>query len=108
MIRLKARIQKNQDGFTMAEMLIGITVSTLIMGAASIGLRSTQTLISESKNQSTLRQNTQNGVRLMRSEIERGMNLIINRKEGFQEGEEETDLAEYCIFFYVYYQQKCI
>ena len=80
-------------GFTIPELLVGITTGTLIVGAASMGLRSTQTLISESHGKATLRQNTTTGVRLMRSEIERSMNLLVVRAEGIQEGEEHTDLT---------------
>jgi hypothetical protein len=57
-----------------------------------MALRSTQTLISESEGKATLRQNTTNGLRLMRSEIERSMNLLISRTEGIKDGEEGTDL----------------
>jgi hypothetical protein len=85
--------QKN--GFTATELLVGIVSGTLIIGAASTGLRATQTLISESHGKATLRQNTTNGLRLMRSEIERSMNLLIVRTEGIEEGEEDTDLSQY-------------
>ena len=82
-------------GFTVPELLVGIVAGTLIIGAASAGLRTTQTLIAESHGKATLRQNTTNGLRLMRSEIERSMNLLVRRTEGFQEGEEDTDLDQY-------------
>ena len=74
-----------KNGFTAPELLIGIVAGTLIIGAASAGLRTTQTLISESHGKATLRQNTTNGLRLMRSEVERSMNLLINRTEGVPE-----------------------
>ena len=84
--------KQKRSGFTTVELMVGITAGTLIIGAASMALRSTQTLISESEGKATLRQNTTNGLRLMRSEIERSMNLLITRTEGVQEGEEATDL----------------
>jgi len=82
-------------GFTLPELLIGITTGTLIIGAASMGLRSTQTLMTESHGKATLRQNTTTGLRLMRSEVERSMNLLVVRTEGVQEGQENTDLTPY-------------
>ena len=92
-LKTKASQKKhNRSGFTTVELMVGITTGTLIIGAASMALRSTQTLISESEGKATLRQNTTNGLRLMRSEIERSMNLLISRTEGVKEGEEATDL----------------
>ena len=85
----------HKNGFTAPELLVGIVAGTMIIGAASTGLRTTQTLISESNGKATLRQNTTNGLRLMRSEIERSMNLLVTRTEGVQEGEEDTDLTQY-------------
>ena len=85
----------HKNGFTAPELLIGIVAGSMIIGAASTGLRTTQTLISESHGKATLRQNTTNGLRLMRSEIERSMNLLVNRTEGVKEGEEDTDLNQY-------------
>ena len=90
----KGRHPQNH-GFTVPELLVGVITGTLIIGAASTGLRTTQTLISESHGKATLRQNTTNGLRLMRSEIERSMNVLVSRTEGVQEGEEDTDLTQY-------------
>ena len=92
--RMQKKTQNQRSkGFTIPELLVGVTTGTLIVGAASMGLRSTQTLISESHGKATLRQNTTTGVRLMRSEIERSMNLLVVRTDGVQEGEEHTDLT---------------
>ncbi len=91
-LRTPRNNRPKRNGFTAPELLVGITAGTLIMGAASMGLRTTQTLISESQGKATLRQNTTNGLRLMRSEIERSMNLLVTRTEGVQEGAEDTDL----------------
>ena len=87
--------QTQQNGFTVPELLISILTGTLIIGAASTGLRATQTMISESHGKATLRQNTTNGLRLMRSEIERSMNILVSRTEGVLTGEEDTDLNQY-------------
>ena len=99
MVKLSNQKNKGQHpqhhGFTVPELLVGVITGTLIIGAASTGLRTTQTLISESHGKATLRQNTTNGLRLMRSEIERSMNVLVSRSEGVQEGEEDTDLNQY-------------
>ena len=98
---IKLSHQQNKDrrpqhnGFTVPELLVGVVTGTLIIGAASTGLRTTQTLISESHGKAALRQNTTYGLRLMRSEIERSMNVLVARTEVVQEGEEDTDLTEY-------------
>ncbi|MCB4398432.1 VWA domain-containing protein [Synechococcus sp. MU1625] len=86
---------RKETGFTVPELLVGVIAGTLIIGAASTGLRTSQTLISESHGKATLRQNTTNGLRLMRSEIERSMNILVARTEEVQEGEEDTDLTQY-------------
>ena len=99
MIKLSHLRNKNRkphnNGFTVPELLVGVVAGTLIIGAASTGLRTTQSLISESHGKATLRQNTTNGLRLMRSEVERSMNILVSRTEGVQEGEEDTDLNQY-------------
>ena len=99
MIKLSHQQNKGRrpqhNGFTVPELLVGVVTGTLIIGAASTGLRTTQTLISESHGKAALRQNTTNGLRLMRSEIERSMNVLVSRTEGVQAGEEDTDLNQY-------------
>jgi len=80
------------SGFTIPELMIGVVTGTLIMGASSVALRSTQSLISEGQNKATLRQNTTNGLRLMRSEVERSMNLLVTRTDPTEQDDPETDL----------------
>ncbi|WP_255475927.1 VWA domain-containing protein [Synechococcus sp. BIOS-E4-1] len=57
-----------------------------------MALRSTQTLISEGQGKATLRQNTTNGLRLMRSEVERSMNLLVTRTDTTEGDDPEMDL----------------
>ena len=83
---------KRRNGFTATELLVSVAAGGLIMGASATGLRFTERMVSESQGKATLRQNTTNGLRLMRSEIERSMNLLITRTETLKEGEEDTDL----------------
>ena len=86
----QSRVKYN--GFTLAELMVGVVAGTLIMGASSVALRTTQTLISEGQGKATLRQNTTNGLRLMRSEVERSMNLLVTRTDSSAQDDPETDL----------------
>ena len=84
--------RQTQGGFTIPELMVGMVAGTLIMGASSVALRSTQSLISEGQGKATLRQNTTNGLRLMRSEVERSMNLLVARENQSDQDDPETDL----------------
>jgi len=89
--KIKA-IKKESKGFTVPELMVGVVTGTLIMGGSAMALRSTQTLISEGQAKATLRQNTTNGLRLMRSEVERSMNLLVTRTDTSENDDPETDL----------------
>ena len=86
------QLNVKSKGFTIPELMVGVVAGTLIMGASSVALRSTQTLISEGQGKATLRQNTTNGLRLMRSEVERSMNLLVTRTDPSEQDDPETDL----------------
>ena len=90
--KMKLLRTNKANGFTLPELMVGVVAGTLIMGGSSIALRSTQTFISENQGKATLRQNTTNGLRLMRSEIERSMNLLITRTDSTEQDDPETDL----------------
>ena len=53
-------------GFGMTEALIALTAGTVIVGAGAVALRSTGSLIGQAKDKAVLRQNTNNGMRLLR------------------------------------------
>ena len=73
-----------QNGFVgLSEVIVAAGLGTLLIIASGAALRSTGTLINQSEDKSTLRQNAINGLRLMRSEIERSMHLVINQTEPF-------------------------
>lgn len=91
-LRKRQSHPQRRNGFTATELLVGVAAGTMILGASATALRSTQTIISESQERATLRQNTTNGMKLMRSEIERSMNVLITRTEAIQPGEEDKDL----------------
>ena len=82
------------QGFSLNEALIALAAGTLVIGAAAVALRSTQTLIKTSGEKTTQRQNAVNGVRLMRSEIERSLHALVNGTPPDAELA-YTDLAQY-------------
>ena len=61
----------------MAEAVISLGAGTLLIGASALALRTTGSLISNTTEKTHLRQNALNGERLMRSEVERGLHLLI-------------------------------
>ena len=78
---------------TLTEVMVASLMTAMVVGAASLGLRATGSLISHSADKATLRQNTVNGLRLMRSEIERSIHLVLNKTGGFSEDTEHLDLS---------------
>jgi len=83
---LSARRKRKEAGMaTLTEVMVAAVTTAMVVGASALGLRSTGSLISQSTDKATLRQNTVNGLRLMRSEIERSIHLALNKAEGFAE-----------------------
>ena len=83
------------NGFTgLTEVMIAAGVGTLLIMASGAALRSTGTLINQSEGKSTLRQNAINGLRLMRSEIERSMHLVLNQSEAFSDDQAHINLSD--------------
>ncbi|PTT99698.1 hypothetical protein DBR45_26560, partial [Pseudomonas sp. HMWF031] len=64
--------------------MISLAAGTLIVGASGLALRSTGSMLDQSTNLTTLRQNKVNGLRLMRAEIERSDHLLL--REGTKAG----------------------
>ncbi len=81
------------NGFGMSEAVVAAGAGILLIGASSLALRSTQTLMDRAERKATLRQNTTNGLRLLRSEIERSIHILVNNSEAVQTGMEHTDMA---------------
>ena len=75
---INKRPKRDFSGFSLNEVLIALAAGTLVIGAGALALRSTQTLIKSSGEKTNQRQNTVNGVRLMRSEIERSLHALVN------------------------------
>ena len=76
----------------MTELVVSLAAGSLLIVGTGAALQSTQSLIKKSAGKTTLRQNTTNGLRLMRSEIERSMHLVLQRTEATQTGQEHADL----------------
>ena len=77
---LSARRKSQEAGMaTLTEVMVAAVTTAMVVGASALGLRSTGSLISQSTDKATLRQNTVNGLRLMRSEIERSIHLALNK-----------------------------
>ena len=81
-------------GFSLSETLIALAAGTLVIGGGATALQSMQTLIQSTGDKTAQRQNIANGVRLMRSEIERSLHTLVS---GTPPNEElaYTDLGQY-------------
>lgn len=84
---------KDAGMVSLPEAMIAGAAASLIIGASAMGLQATSTLINQSSDKQTLRQNTMNGMRLMRSEIERSIHLVINNANNFSADQERLDLS---------------
>ena len=84
-----------RNGFAgMSELVIAAGVGTVLIMASGVALQSTGTLINQSQQKTTLRQNSTNGLRLMRSEVERSMHLVINKSETFTDDQAHINLSD--------------
>ncbi|KZR72755.1 hypothetical protein PMIT1318_00717 [Prochlorococcus marinus str. MIT 1318] len=80
-------------GFGTTETVVAAGAGILLIAASTLALRSTQNLISKSKSTSTLRQNTTNGLRLLRSEVERSLHILVNNSEAVMSEMEHTEMG---------------
>ena len=78
-VRKSGSRQRNSQsqGFGLHELMISLAAGTLIVSGSSLALRSTGSMMSQSTDLATLRQNKVNGLRLMRAEIERSDHLLL-------------------------------
>ena len=67
-----------EKGFSLTESLVALTVGTMIIAGSGFAMRSTQSLIQGSGEKANQRQNTTNGLRLLRSEVERSLYIMFN------------------------------
>ena len=85
--------QFNAGFATLTELMVAGLATTVVIGASTLGLRTTGQLIDKSGDVATLRQNTVNGQRLMRSEIERSIHLLINNSDEFKASQQHLDIT---------------
>ncbi|MFL0770983.1 MAG: PilW family protein, partial [Prochlorococcus sp.] len=86
---------QQSSGFSMTEALVAVAAGVLIIGAGALALRSTQSLIKGSGEKTTQRQNITNGLRLMRSEIERSQFVLVSgTTEGSPQNTNLDDIAQ--------------
>lgn len=81
------------NGFGMTEMLVSLAAGGLIIVGSGAALQSMQSMMSTSGSRATLRQNTSNGLKLLRTETTKADHLLV-----FETGQrigEETDLNNY-------------
>lgn len=90
----KKTIAKPNGFVGLSEVIVAAGLGTLLIVASGAALRSTGTLINQSEDKSTLRQNAINGLRLMRSEIERSMHLVINQTKPFSDDQAHINLSD--------------
>ncbi len=89
------RKRQKMNGFAgMSELVIAAGTGALLIMASGAALQSTGTLIKQSEEKTTLRQNSINGLRLMRSEVERSMHLVLNKTESISENEGHINLSD--------------
>ena len=78
-------------GFGLTETLVSLTAGLVLISASAVALNSTSSLINNSTNKADLRQNSANGTRLLRAEVERSLNILID-SVNTPLGLEHTDL----------------
>ena len=88
----KKRAKAAARGFSMSELVVALGAGTLLITGTGVALQSTQKMVRQEENKLSLRQNTVNGQRLMRSEIERSMHLVIKRTEEIPKEKEHLDI----------------
>jgi hypothetical protein len=66
------------------EAIVSLAAGVLVIGAGAMALRSTDVLINRAEGKASLRQNTTNGLRLLRSEVERSMHVMVNGSKASQ------------------------
>jgi hypothetical protein len=65
------------SGFTLPEFIMAVLAGSLLITGSGVALRSMSGVISNSAEKANARQNSVNGIKLLRSEVERSMNLLV-------------------------------
>ena len=69
------------NGFSITEALVAVSAGAIVITGGALALRTTGVLINQSADKTILRQNKTNGMRFLRSEIERSLHIIINNTD---------------------------
>lgn len=77
---------------SLTEAMVAGVITSLIVSSSALSLQSTGKLIRSSGDKATLLQNTVNGLRLMRSEVERSLHIIVDNADGFPESKQHLSL----------------
>ena len=65
------------NGFTLTEALVAAVTTMVVAGGAAVGMRGLNSAIRESSDLSGLRSNATTGTRLLRSEVQRSLHLMV-------------------------------
>lgn len=88
-------IKKEQQlGFSLPEVLVAASAGVVLIGASTLALRSTGSLINKMDQKAALQQNTTSGKKLMRAEVERSLHLLINTDQKPNEDLAHTDINQ--------------
>ena len=68
---------RSGSGFTLPEFMMAVLAGSLLITGSGVALRSMSGAISNSAEKANARQNSVNGIKLLRSEVERSMNLLV-------------------------------
>ena len=91
--RTFARTSGRQDGFSLPEVLVAASAGVVLIGASTLALQSTGSLINKMDQKAALQQNTTSGKKLMRAEIERSLHLIIHTNQAPKEKLAHTNIS---------------
>ena len=76
-IRKRNLKNSSKGGFTLPEFIMSMLAGALLITGSGVALRTMSGLISTSADKANARQNSVNGIKLLRSEVERSMNLLV-------------------------------
>ena len=77
MIQKRNLKNRSKGGFTLPELMMSMLAGALLITGSGVALRTMSGLISTSADKANARQNSVNGIKLLRSEVERSMNLLV-------------------------------
>ena len=67
----------SERGFTLTEFIMAVLAGSLLITGSGVALRAMSGMIGNSADKANVRQNSVNGIKLLRSEVERSMNLLV-------------------------------